>query len=187
LRGLYLAVSSILALAAPPTFAASWQVDTGKSHLSFTGMQTGTPFHGSFGKWGAEIDFDPAHPEAGHVSVAIDLASATTGDTQRDSALPQADWFDVKKFPQATFEATGFTAKGGDAYETSGKLTIRGVGKDVTLPFTLTVTDDKATSKGHLSLIRTAFGIGQGAWSTGQWVALDVGIDVELTATKIGG
>jgi polyisoprenoid-binding protein YceI len=170
-----------------PAMAADWTMQADKSHLGFSGTQTGAPFKGSFGKWTAEIAFDPAHPETGHAKVTIDLASARTGDTQRDTALPQSDWFDVKHFPQATFEATGFTPKGGDAYEAAGKLTIRGVTKDVVLPFTLDVAGDGATAKGHLGLVRTAFGVGQGAWASGEWVALEVGVDFDLVAGKAGG
>jgi polyisoprenoid-binding protein YceI len=172
---------------ATPALAADWTVQADKSHLGFSGAQTGAPFKGSFGKWNAEISFDPAHPEAGHAKVTIDLASARTGDTQRDTALPQADWFDVKHFPQATFEATGFTPKGGDAYEAAGRLTVRGVAKDVVLPFTLAIAGDGATAKGHLGLVRTAFGVGQGPWSSGEWVALEVGVDFDLVAEKSGG
>jgi len=175
-----------LALLSPPALASDWSVDMAKSHLGFSGVQNGAPFQGRFGKWTAEIAFDPAHPEAGQAKVTIDLASATTGDTQRDSALPQAEWFDVKDFPQAIFEATGFTAKGGDAYEAPGTLTIRGIGKAVVLPFTLAVSGDKASAKGHLALVRTGFGVGQGVWATGDWVALEVGVDVDLVATKSG-
>jgi polyisoprenoid-binding protein YceI len=173
-------------LATAPAFAADWTVDPAKSRLGFSGVQNGAPFQGSFGKWTAEIAFDPAHPEAGHAKVTIDLSSAKTGDVQRDGALPQAEWFDVKQFPTASFEATGFTAKGGDAYEAPGKLTIRGIGKNVVLPFTLAIAGDKAEAKGHLSLIRTGFGVGQGVWATAEWVALDVGVDVDLNATRTG-
>ena len=173
-------------LAAAPALASDWTVDPGKSRLGFSGTQTGTPFQGSFGTWQAEISFDPAHPEAGHAKVTIDLASARTGDTQRDTALPQPEWFDVATHPQASFTADHFVAKGGDAYEAPGKLTIRSIGKDLVLPFTLEITGDKAVAKGHLSLVRTGFGVGQGVWATGDWVALDVGVDVDLTATKAG-
>ena len=84
--------------------------------------------------------------------------------------MPQSDWFDAAKFAKATFEATGFTAKGGDAYETKGKLSLRGVTKDVTLPFTLTIEGDQAHAVGKAKLVRTDFGVGQGAWSTGDMV-----------------
>jgi len=181
-----LALLAALSLLATPALAADWAVDVPHSHLGFSGVQNGAPFQGSFGKWNAEIAFDPAHPDAGHAKVTIDLSSAKTGDVQRDGALPQAEWFDVKAFPEATFEATGFVAKGGDTYEAPGKLTIRGIAKDVVLPFTLTVTGDKATAKGHLSLVRTGFGVGQGVWATAEWVGLDVGVDIDLTATHSG-
>jgi len=182
----HFALLAALSLLATPALAADWTVDVPHSHLGFSGVQNGAPFQGNFGTWTAEIAFDAAHPEAGHAKVTIDLASAKTGDVQRDGALPQAEWFDVKAFPHATFEATGFVAKGGDAYEAPGKLTIRGIGKDVVLPFTLAVTGDKAAAKGHLSLVRTGFGVGQGVWATAEWVGLDVGVDVDLVATKSG-
>jgi polyisoprenoid-binding protein YceI len=173
-------------LAALPAEAATWAVDPAKSRLGFSGLQNGAAFQGSFGKWTAEIAFDPDHPEAGHAKVTIDLASAKTGDPQRDGALPDTDWFDVKQFPAASFEATGFAAKGGDRYEARGKLTIRGIGKDVVLPFTLDIAGDQAHAKGHLTLVRTGFGVGQGVWATADWVALEVGVDVDLTAMKSG-
>jgi polyisoprenoid-binding protein YceI len=173
-------------LAALPAQAADWTIDQAKSRLGFSGTQTGVPFRGSFGRWQAEISFDPAHPEAGHAKVTIDLASAKTGDTQRDTALPQPEWFDTAAHPQASFEADHFVAKGGDAYEAPGKLTIRGTARDVVLPFTLAISGDQATAKGHLGLLRSDFGIGQGPWSTGQWVALEVGVDVDLTASRTG-
>ena len=164
--------------------AATWIVDPAKSTLGFTGDQTGTPFTGRFKSWTAAIDFDPAHPEAARVSVKVDVASATTGDPQKDEALPTPDWFDASAFTTASFDAAGFAPKGGDAYETTGKLTLRGAAKDVVLPFTLTVAGDTAHAVGHAKLVRTDFGVGQGAWTSGDYVALDVTVDLDLVATR---
>ena len=61
---------------------------------------------------------------------------------------------------------------------------IRSVTKPVTLPFTLHVNGTTAHASGHAQLVRIVFGIGQGPWVTRQWVALDVGVDIELTATR---
>jgi polyisoprenoid-binding protein YceI len=176
-----------LLFAAAPARAAEWVVDPALSHLQFSGLQTGVAFQGSFGIWKAEISFDPAHPEAGRARVTIDLASAATGDLQRDGALPDADWFDTAAFPRAEFVVDHFVAKGGGEYEAPGRLTIRGIARDVLLPFTLGITGDRAAAKGHLTLVRTDFGVGQGVWSTGDWVALEVGVDVDLVATRVGG
>ncbi len=185
MRALILLTTGLL-LAAAPALAADWVVDAGKSHLGFSGVQAGTPFTGSFKTFVATISFDPAHPEAGHASVVIDMASAATGDPQKDEALPTADWFDAGKFPKATFEATGFKPKGGDAYEAVGTLAIRDVKLPVTLPFTLVVAGDTAHAVGRMELLRSKFGVGQGEWKSPQWVAFEVGVDVDLTAAKKG-
>ncbi|CAA7627394.1 YceI family protein [Magnetospirillum sp. SS-4] len=165
--------------------AAEWSAGGGNaSRLGFVGSQGGSPFEGRFERWTAKIDFDPANPAAGRVVVDIDMTSAATGDRQKDDSLPQAEWFDAATFPRARFEAAGFRATGGNAYEAAGRLTIRGIGKDVVLPFTLDIAGTTARAKGRLPLIRTDYGIGQGPWKTGETVALDVAVTFDLTATR---
>ncbi len=174
-------------LAAGSARAADWTIDPAASKLGFAGKQNGEAFAGKFSRFSGTVAFDPAKPEAGHADIVIDMASAGTGDTQRDEALPQAEWFNAKTFPQGHFVATGFRPKGGDAYEAAGKLSIRGISRDVTLPFTLRVSGDTAHASGHLDLVRTSYGVGQGPWSSGQWVALEVGVDLDVVAKKSGG
>jgi polyisoprenoid-binding protein YceI len=163
---------------------ANWTVDLSRSRLGFSGTQTGTRFEGAFKRYDAQIQFDPAHPQSGHARIVIDVASASTGDTQRDEAMPGADWFDVKDYPKAVFEAKSFQSKGGDSYAAPGTLTIRGISRDAVLPFTLTVDGNTAHARGRLQLVRAQFGVGQGPWASGQWVALEVGVDVDLVATR---
>jgi polyisoprenoid-binding protein YceI len=164
--------------------AAEWVIDPAKSRLGFIAKQGGSPFDGRFARWNGTIDFDPANPAAGKAAIDIDMTSATTGDKGRDESLPQAEWFDAKTFPQAKFEATSFRAKGGNSYEAVGRLSMRGIGKEVVLPFTLDITGNSAQAKGRLELIRTDYGIGQGPWKTGETVALEVAVTVEITAAK---
>lgn len=184
----YPAVAGIALLIAAPALASGpgWTVDQSKSRIGFSGTQTGTPFKGAFGRYKAEIAFDPAHPEAAHIGVVIDLGSAATGDKQRDTALPGSDWFDVAHAPLARFVSTRVVRAGGNAYVANGNLTLRGVTRPVRLPFTLVVTGATAHATGHAQLLRSAFGVGQGAWASGQWVALQVGVDIDITATRAG-
>jgi len=170
--------------AALPASATDWTVDSGKSALGFTATQSGRSFEGKFKTWQAEIAFDPANPAAGHAKVTIDMASAGTADRQRDAALPESDWFDIKKFPQALFEASGFKPLGGNQYEADGTLTIRGVKKAVALPFTLEIAGDDAHAKGKLDILRTDYGVGQGEWTDASVVAFGVSINFDLTAKK---
>ena len=179
-----LAALVMAAFGATPAEAFSWKLDAAKSQLGFSGTQTGAAFTGRFTRFSAQIDFDPDHPETSRIVVAVDLASAVTGDTQRDGALPQADWFDIAQFPQAKFVSTAIRKTGANAYAAAGTLTLRGVAKPIVLPFTLAISGSAAHAKGHLNLVRTTFGVGQGAWSSGQWVALDVGVDIDIVATR---
>ncbi|MBB3884449.1 polyisoprenoid-binding protein YceI [Acetobacter oeni] len=66
----------------------------------------------------------------------MDLSSAATGDRQRDTALPGRDWFDIARFPEATFSATSVRKTGVNTYEAIGTLSLRGIIRSVILPFT---------------------------------------------------
>ncbi len=176
------AVLAALALAAPAS-ATNWTIVPASSTLTFSGTETGAAFTGRFGSWSGQIVYDPANPEAAHVHIVIATSSASSGDKQRDEALPGADWFDGSSFPQAIFDATGFISQGNGKFLTKGTLTIRGIKKPLALPFSLTVSPDHtATAKGSVTLTRTDFGVGQGAWSSGDYVGLKVDVDFTLVA-----
>ncbi|OAG74554.1 polyisoprenoid-binding protein [Gluconobacter japonicus] len=165
--------------------AADWKIDTAKSTLGFSGIQTGKKFEGHFSRYNAFISLDPNHLEAAHITVDVDLGSAETGDRQRDTALPGRDWFDIAQFPHAFFSSAEIHRTGENTYEAVGNLTLRGASKPVTLLFTLNVEGAKAHAEGHTKLFRSAFGIGQGPWATGQWVALDVDVTFDVTANSV--
>lgn len=179
------AVGLAMILMSASAGAAEWTADPAASKLAFSGTQLGQTFRGQFGRFTARISFDPTQPQAGHADIVVDLTSAATGDSQRDTALPQPEWFDAKTNPQAVFHVASFAPKGGDAYQATGKLTLRGVTADLSFPFTLTLAGDDAHATGHVDLLRSTFGVGQGAWASDQYVAFQVGVDFDLTAHKI--
>jgi polyisoprenoid-binding protein YceI len=144
----------------------------------------GEAFTGSFKRWTAQIAFDPKALAASKVMVAVDVGSASTGDSDRDSALPTDDWLAASKFARATFMSKSFRDLGGGRYEADGDLTLRGVTRPIALPFTLTITGDTARMNGAVVLNRTAFGVGQGQWKTGDVVDAKVTVNVALTAHK---
>jgi len=178
------ALSAPLLLAAP-AWAADWTLDPAHSRLGFSATQVGSPFSGRFDRFQASITFDPAAPGSAHVVVLVDLASARSGDVQRDTALLQADWFDTQKAAQARFEATGFVPKGGNAFQAPGTLTLRGISRALTLAFTLDVSGSAAHAVGHAEMTRTDWGVGQGQWSSGDMVGLPVTVTFDITATRM--
>jgi polyisoprenoid-binding protein YceI len=181
------AIAAGLLTLAAPTFAApapNWTVDAANSKLGFRGAFNGDAFNGVFHRWSAQIAFDPKNLAGSKAVVSVDVASAATGDADRDQAMPGADWFSAKTQPRASFVTTAFKDLGGGKYQAIGDLTIRGVKKPVVLPFTLAISGDTARMNGAVAVNRTAFGIGQGQWKTGDVVATEVTVSVALTAHR---
>jgi polyisoprenoid-binding protein YceI len=178
--------AALLAIAAPALAAPvpSWSVDAANSKLGFRGTMNGDAFNGVFRRWNAQIAFDPKNLAASKAAVTVEVASAVTGDADRDQAMPTADWFSASAQPRASFVATAFKDLGGGKYQASGDLTIRGVKRPVVLPFTLAISGDTARMNGAVVINRTAFGIGQGQWKTGDVVATEVTVTVALTAHR---
>jgi polyisoprenoid-binding protein YceI len=154
-----------------------------QTRAGFRGAAAGAPFDGRFSRWQAEISFDPDQPEAGHVIVTVDMASAVTGDKEKDGALPQAAWFDAKSFPHATFAAQSFRAKGGRDYDAIATLALRDVTKPVVMPVTIEVDGNVLHASGHLDLVRTDYNVGSATGA--KWVALKVVAEFEVTAERL--
>lgn len=183
-----LAAVVVLALAglARPSWSApvpTWTVDP-SSKLGFRGEMGGDAFNGTFRRWSAQIAFDPKNLSASKAVVSVDVASAVTGDADRDAALPTADWFNAAKFPKATFASRSFRDLGGGKYQALGDLTLRGVTRPVALDFTLQISGDKAVMNGQTVLDRTTFGVGQGQWKAGDTLKPQVAVIVALTARQ---
>jgi polyisoprenoid-binding protein YceI len=66
------------------------------------------------------------------VNATIDVTGVDTGNSSRDSDLKSANFFDVDKFPTATFTSTG-VAKNGNKLTINGNLTLNAVTKPVVL------------------------------------------------------
>lgn len=183
MRRLLLALFALV-LSAATAGAAEWRVVMPESEISFTARQGERAFTGHFAEWRAEIRFDPNDLAASRAVVVIDLASARTGDRQRDAMLPEPAWFDVARFPEARFETTAIRHLGGNRYLAAADLTIKGITRQVKLPFTLDIEGDLAHMAGGLTLRRTEFDIGTGQWAEGKWVGLEVEVGVRLRARR---
>jgi len=162
----------------------NWAVDRANSHIRFTGSQQGTEFSGHFGDFSAVINFDKAAVDKANVSVSIDVGSIDAGDKDRNGALPGRDWFFVKDFPTARFESDDFEHLGGESYEARGRLVMKGIEQDLTLPFTLEFVDGKAFMDSTFSIDRTLWNVGTGDWASGEWVGKDVALSIHIEASN---
>jgi len=173
-----------LVAAGGPAGAAHWNVDYAKSRLGFSVQWSNEPFSAAFRHWSAEIDFDPADLARAEVSVMIDLASEFSDEPDFDSGLKGAQGFQTSQFPAARFLATNFIRKSAASYEARGTLTIRGISREITLPFSLAIAGRTAHMTGSAHVLRTDFGVGQGMWSSSTPVSHDVSVNIDLFATR---
>lgn len=116
------------------------------------------------------VSFDAAKPEATTGRIVLDAATLTVGNAMMGEHLRSNQWLDVAKFPTIVFEAVALKnvrTQGGQVLaDVTGRLTVKGVTKDVTAPVTLTYLADKlgarvgdAKVKGDLLVLRTNFQI----------------------------
>ncbi|HKD53208.1 MAG TPA: YceI family protein, partial [Steroidobacteraceae bacterium] len=163
--------------------AAHYVLDPAKSTLQFVFTQAGARNQGRFTRFPVTFNFSPTSPTAGHLEVTVEMTSVDTGDQERDDTLRGDDLFAVTKFPQAHFSATRIN-KTASGFEAVGKLTIRGVTHDLTVPFTFRTATENGAAVGYMegrtSIKRLDYGVGQGDWKATDQLANDVAVAFTL-------
>lgn len=176
-----------LASAAKPASAVEWQLDKTRSKLTFSGTQQGEAFTGRFTQFTPRIVFAPAALGASQWVVSIDVKSNDSANQERDETMRTSDWFDVARYPVATFTANRFRAgPAAGQYVADGELTIKGRKVRVALPFRWTPSADgkSAALVGQVVLDRHAFALGTGDWTDDAWVGRNVTVGVQLALQR---
>jgi polyisoprenoid-binding protein YceI len=160
--------------AATKPAAARYTQAPGTGTLTFSFEQAGAESKGSFRQFATELTLNPANPTAGSLKVTVQVGSLDTQDKDRDEALRGADLFDTQSHPTAQYLATGFAKRADGGLEAVGKLTLRGVTRDLRLPLSIKPTANGVELSGDLTLKRLDFGVGQGEWKSTEWVGDEV-------------
>lgn len=157
------------------------QLDPANSQLVFSMKQMGVPVSGSFKKFAANVSFDPAKPEQGKADISIDIASISLPTAEANAEAKKKDWFDAARFAQARFVSSSIKPLGNNRFQVNGKLTIKGISRDVSAPFTATSAGKNLSIDGTLPISRLAFNIGDGSWRDTATVADQVDLRFRLT------
>lgn len=141
------------------------------------------------GKWLADgtLMADEEKPEDSKLNVKIKLADIVTGIPKFDQHLKSKDFFDVAKFPTATFVSTEIKKTGTDTAEIHGMLTLHGVTKPIVLNVKLNkvdvspMTQNKTAGFSATALLkRSDFGLDKYA----PGVSDEVEVNIEAEAQK---
>ena len=160
--------------AGPPPI---WAIQPG-GRLAFSVGNGDSTIDGSFAEWSGAIRFDPDNPESAEISIDIDLASASVGDSTQDGMLRGAEFFAVASGPTATWRATSVRAQGGGRYLAQGTLSLKGASRAQAVNFTLTGEGLRRRVDGTATIDRNAFGIGgSSATAVAPNVSLTFGFD----------
>ncbi len=189
-KHLLFAIVAMFMLAPVATQAQAWSSDPVHSTVMYTVRHMMTPMPGAFKKFDVSINWDATKPLEGSISATLDASSVVMGMDKLEGHLMGADFFDVANHPSWTFKSTSITKgkkpkTGGEGYVANGKLTVRGVTKDIAIPFTfLGVMDSpygkKAGFTAEFTIDRVAYGVGQGDWAQTTGIGGDVKVNVML-------
>jgi len=125
---LFMAISVLTA-----AFASDYQVDPGHSTIGFEIRHLFTTVHGRFTDFRGTIHYDKDKPQNSTVNFTVKINSLDTSNAMRDKDLRSPNFFDVDKFPEATFSSTRVVFTGNNQARLIGNLTIHGVTKPVGL------------------------------------------------------
>mgnify|MGYP000896080838 CR=1 FL=1 len=122
-----------------PALTGTWKIDPAHSNINFAIKHMGlSTVRGRFDEFSGTIVADAANPAKSSVEVTIRTDSIDTDVKMRDDHLKTADFLDTAKYPTITFKSTRVEkAASGGGFVAHGDLTMHGVTKQVSLPFTV--------------------------------------------------
>ena len=148
--------------AQPAANATRAEVIKEKSSINFVGAKVTRDHKGQFKNFDGAIEYVAGKPE--RISFDIDLNSLETDDPKLDGHLKTADFFDVARYPKATFTSTSLTeAPAGEAsgatHILTGTLDMHGVQKEVRIPVKTHQTADGVHAASEFTINRHDWGI----------------------------
>ncbi len=176
------------ATAAPVATGHSLVLSPETSKVDFNGSKVTGSHNGGFKAFTGTVDLTEDGKGVRALAADIDMTSTWADDQKLTGHLKAPDFFDVAKFPKATFASTEITPGGEkDATHTvTGNFTLHGVTKSIKFPAKIAVADGSAKVDSEFFINRKDFGIvypGQ----ANNLIRDEVVIKLALNATKPTG
>ena len=111
------------------------------------------------------------------VEIVLDAASIFTNEENRDNHLRSADFFDVAKFGEATFNISSVKYTTAEKATLTGAVTLKGITKEISFEAIIRSADEKGFfAEAFFPLDRTLFGMNYGVGAIDSQVQLAVHI-----------
>jgi polyisoprenoid-binding protein YceI len=157
-----------------------------KSEIRFVSKQMGVNVEGRFRKWKANVVFLPKNLPKSKADFEIELGSIDLASDESETEIKSSQWFDTARFPVARFASTAIRGVGTDKYEVLGKLTLKGVTRDIVIPIALKKdANGNSVAEGSFPLRRTDYKVGEGMWADTEMVADDVLVRIRMVLPPV--
>jgi polyisoprenoid-binding protein YceI len=128
------------------------------STVGFIGSKVTGSHEGGFNSITGEISLVGDNPAGSSVTLSIDTTSLWSDSEKLTGHLKSADFFDVEKYPTATFASTEIVASE-DGYMVTGDLDLHGISRSITFPARIAMDGDTITAQAEFSILRFDFDI----------------------------
>jgi polyisoprenoid-binding protein YceI len=127
------------------------------------------------------INFNPERLDTSNIKVAVNASTINTSNKARDKHLKKTEYFDAEKHTKLTIESKEIV-KGNskDSFYLKGAVTIKGVTKDIIIPFVVNSISTGLNFLGNFTINRRDFGVGKNSVV----LADKVTITLNITAVK---
>jgi polyisoprenoid-binding protein YceI len=147
---------------APAPGATASKVIKERSKIEFVGAKVTRDHTGKFNDFDGSIEYAGGKPSRIHFD--IDLNSIETDDEKLTGHLKTPDFFDVARYPKATFVSTSLTeapagTQGGATHILEGNLDMHGVTKEVTIPVKAEQSAEGVRATSEFTINRHDWGI----------------------------
>ena len=146
---------------AKPAGAETLVISPENSKVEFVAAKVTRSHNGSFKQFNGTIDLLGNSAEQSRVTIEIETGSVVTDEDQLTGHLKTADFFDVAKYPKATFVSTKIepSATGGATHIVSGNFDLHGVKASISFPATIQIAPDNVSVNAEFAINRKDFGI----------------------------
>ena len=126
------------------------------------------------------------------VDVEIDASTIDTGEPRRDAHLRSADFLDVERHPTIRFSSRAIDVEG-DGLVLIGDLTLRGVTREVRIPFELRGPVDLGDGRsvigaeGRLTIDRHDYGVSWSRFTDNGGLVVGNDVEIRLRVEAVAG
>ena len=160
------------------SLATNWAPTT--ASVKFYIKNAGITVDGSLSGLAASVNFNPTDLANSKITASVKVNTIKTGIDARDTHLKSEDYFSASQYPRIEMESTSFTKGSGNNFTGKFNLTIRGITKSISIPFTFVEANGKGTFKGGFTIDRLDYGVGESSFVLSD----DVKIKLTLNSTK---